>query len=80
MDGSFWYPKLDLGRPCKFTCGRSQNPISIDLDGIYTLFGYFVKNPKSAQIAPPWGVDFFAIRSQHTGPIQPSGGSEEIEL
>ena len=42
----------------KSTAEMSQNPISIDLDRICTLFCNFGKNPKSAQIAPSWGVEF----------------------
>ena len=46
---------------------------------LHTFFSILEKS-ESAQIAPPWRVEFFATRSQHTEPIQPSGGFEEIEL
>ena len=82
LDVSFSYPKLDSGRSNLLVGG-----LKIQFRLIYIKFTHFFfpileKIPNLLKLLLPGGggVDFFVIRSQHTEPVQPSGGSEEIEL
>ena len=56
----------------KSTPWRSQNLISMNFMKIH-------KNHGSAQILPPWGGHFFAIRSQNREPMETSRGLEQTE-